>query len=184
MSEGAALAFAFALGWIPLFLYRAEAMQDALPYYSDVERRWVRLTPAVLGVHTTLASLVLSLSDPSGLSTALAVAVYVVGMVFWFWARSQIGPLRITRLPDELPGRLRRDGPFGVVRNPLYLGYLIVAAAPVIAAEQPILLISWGLCFAALAVRADQEERRLHRQLGAEYAAYCREVKRLIPFVW
>ena len=33
-------------------------------------------------------------------------------------------------------------------------------------------------------IRAEQEERRLHAQLGPAYADYCRTVKRLIPFVW
>ena len=70
------------------------------------------------------------------------------------------------------------------MRNPLYFSYLVCAAGPAIVAARPILLVSLAACFAALAMRAAQEERRLHAQLGASYAAYCRDVKRLIPFVW
>jgi protein-S-isoprenylcysteine O-methyltransferase Ste14 len=40
------------------------------------------------------------------------------------------------------------------------------------------------LCGVALMVRAVQEERRLRAQVGAPYDAYCRAVKRLIPYVW
>ena len=182
--DGLVLALAFALGWIPLYVYRAEATLDALPYYSASERRWVELSPAVIGAHVALASILLSLAEPPRWRIALGAVLLVTGEAFWFWARAQIGPLRVTRLPDQPPPQLRRDGPFGLVRNPLYLGYLAVAAAPAVVAAHPVLVLSFAACFAALAVRAAQEERRLHRQLGVRYAAYCREVKRLIPFVW
>lgn len=184
MIDGVFLALSYGLGWIPLFVYRAEAMTDALPHYSSAERRWVRLSPAIVAVHVTLACLLLSFASwPTGRAIA-AVALFAAALGFWFWARAQIGPLRTTRLPDDRPLELRRDGPFGLVRNPLYLGYLVAAAAPLIVTQRPILLVTFAACFAALAVRAEQEERRLHVQLGAEYADYCQQVKRLIPFVW
>jgi protein-S-isoprenylcysteine O-methyltransferase Ste14 len=184
MSVGLLLAFGFALGWIPLYVYRTEAMRDAFPYYSAAERRWIWLSPTLVALHMTLACILVSFTDPPPGRTAIAIAVFAAGIIFWFRARAQIGPLRSTRLPDEPPRELRRDGPFGLVRNPLYLGYLVVAAAPVIVAAQPILLLSYAACFAALAARTAHDERRLHRQLGEHYAAYCRDVKRLIPFVW
>jgi len=70
------------------------------------------------------------------------------------------------------------------VRNPLFFGYLVAAAAPLIVAARPVLLISFAGCVAVLTIRAVQEERRLHTQVGPRYAEYCRDVKRLIPFVW
>lgn len=178
------LAFVFALGWVPLFVYRAEAMRDALPYYSAEERFWVKLTPVILAAHMTLACLLLSLSEPPPWRAVIGLLLFAASVAFWFWARTQIGPLRMTRLPDQQPLALHRDGPFAVVRNPLYLGYLGAAAAPAFAAGRPMLFVSLAVCFVALAIRAEQEERRLHDQLGADYAQYCREVKRLIPFVW
>lgn len=184
MMLGPLLAVAFALGWIPLYVYRAEAMRESLPYYSAAERRWVVLTPTLIAAHVTLACILVSLADPPPWRTALGAALFAAGVAFWFWARTQIGPLRVTRLPDEPPQELRRAGAFGLVRNPLYFGYLVCAAAPAIVAARPILLLSGVACFAALAIRAAQEERRLHAQLGPAYAAYCRDVKRLIPFVW
>lgn len=181
---GPALALLFGLAWIPLFVYRAEAMQEAIPYYTPRERRWVRLSPMVIGLHVSLACTLVGLSSPPAWRAALGAALVALALAFWFWARAQIGPMTVTRLPDEPPKRLRRDGPFGVVRNPLYFSYLMTAAAPVIVAAQPILLLSLTACFAALVIRSSQEEARLGRQLGGEYAAYQRDVKRLIPFVW
>jgi protein-S-isoprenylcysteine O-methyltransferase Ste14 len=178
------LAFLFGLGWIPLYVYRAESIQDALPYYTDAERRWVTLSPGIVGVHSTLACMLVSVSGSPPWRDGVGIAVFAIGVLFWFWARAQIGPLRVTRLPDQPPTRLRQDGAFGIVRNPLFLGYLLAAAAPLIVAPRPILFVTYAACATALIVRAVQEERRLHAQLGPAYAAYCRDVKRLIPFVW
>jgi len=181
---GLLLALVFALGWIPLWVFRAERVTAALPYYSAAERSWVRYAPAIVAGHTGIACVLLSLRSPPLWRAAVGLILFVAAIGFWFWARAQIGPLRVTRLPDQPPPVLRRDGPFGLVRNPLYLGYLAVAAAPALTAGEPLLAVSFVACFAALAMRAAQEERRLHAQLGPAYAEYCREVKRLIPYVW
>lgn len=175
----------FGFGWIPLFAFRAETQRDALPYYAAAERFWVRVGPLLVAAHVTLACGLVSFVDPvPPLRTALALALYAAALAFWFRARAQIGPFDRRPLPDDPPPALRRDGPFGVVRNPLYLAYLVAAAAPAIVVARPILLLTWLIVFASLAVRAVQEERRLHAQLGPAYAEYCRRVKRLIPYVW
>jgi protein-S-isoprenylcysteine O-methyltransferase Ste14 len=180
-----ALSAFFGLGWIPLFAFRAEALQDALPYYAGRERFWVRTAPLIVGAHVALSCALVSFVAPlPPLRTALAIALYLGAVAFWFRARAQIGPLGRRPLPDEAPPALRRDGPFGLVRNPLYLAYLLAAAAPAIVAGRAVLLLTWLAAFAALAIRAAQEEHRLHVQLGAAYAAYSRDVKRLIPFLW
>ncbi|MFN8644967.1 MAG: hypothetical protein U0802_26085 [Candidatus Binatia bacterium] len=180
-----ALGAAFGLGWIPLYVYRAEVLQDALPYYNRAERFWVRAAPATVGAHVTLACGLVSFVDPlPPLRTAGAVALYLGALAFWLRARLQIGPLDRRPLPDDAPPALHRDGPFGLVRNPLYLGYLLAAAAPAIVVARPVVAVTWLAAFAALSIRAAQEERRLHAQLGEAYAQYCRDVKRLVPFVW
>jgi protein-S-isoprenylcysteine O-methyltransferase Ste14 len=180
-----ALGAFFGLGWIPIFAFRAETVQVALPYYAGTERFWVRAAPLVVGLHVTLACGLISLVDPlPPLRTTLGVALYLGALAFWFQARAQIGPLDRRPLPDDAPPTLRRDGPFGLVRNPLYLAYLVAAAAPAIVAGRGVLALTWAAAFVALAIRAAQEERRLHAQLGEAYAAYCREVKRLVPFLW
>jgi protein-S-isoprenylcysteine O-methyltransferase Ste14 len=66
----------------------------------------------------------------------------------------------------------------------LYFGYLLATAAPVAATPNRWLAVSFALCAMMLAVRAVQEERRLRAQLGAQYDDYCKDVKRLVPFVW
>jgi protein-S-isoprenylcysteine O-methyltransferase Ste14 len=179
------LGVVFGVGWLLIFAFRAEVMRAALPYYSPAERFWVRAAPLILALHVTVAcSFVSLLPTVPRLRGAVGIALYVAALLFWLRARAQIGPLHRRPLPDDVPPTLRRDGPFGLVRNPLYLAYLVAGAAPAIVAARPVLALTWMMAFAALAIRAAQEERRLHAQLGPAYAAYCREVKSLIPFVW
>ena len=162
--RGLVLALVFTAGWIPLYVFRAEEMSEALPYYSATERRSVRYAAVILIAHTSIACIVLSLTSPPLWRAGLGLLLFAAAIGFCMWARAQIGPLRLTRLPQP-PPTLRRDGPFGVVRNPLYLGYLVAAGAAV-TTGRPLLAVTFAACFLALAMRAAQEERRLHAQLG------------------
>ena len=185
MTVQAVLGLIFAVGWAPLFVFRAESRRAALPTYAGAERLWVQLTPVLLAVHVTVACVTINLAPRvSPWSAALAAATFAAAIAFWFWGRVMIGPLRVQRLPHEPPRQLCRHGAFGIVRHPLYCGYLVAAGAPLIVVRRPFLLVTYGLCVVALAVRSMQEERRLRAQLGAVYDAYCRQVPRLVPFVW
>lgn len=184
-SLGVFLAILFTIGWLPSYVFRVESLADALPRYTPVERRTVRIAPLILAMHMTIACITLNLLPDIPLWAAAAgVLTFAAALGIWFWGRVMIGPLRQRRLPDEPPLVFHRDGAFGIVRNPLYCGYLLATLAPVIVARRGYLLITFGLVALTLAVLALQEERRLRAQLGPQYDAYCREVKRLLPFVW
>jgi protein-S-isoprenylcysteine O-methyltransferase Ste14 len=185
MTAGVVLSFAYALGWLPLFFFRVEAVSQASPYYAPSERMSIALSLGLVTLHVSAACLTLSLStDLRWWRVAPACVLYLSGLAFWLWGRVLIGPLRVRRLPQEPPRQFRRDGAFGVVRHPLYSAVLLAAAAPVLATGRWELGLSFGACVLALAVRAIQEEHRLRAQLGAAYDAYALEVKRLVPFVW
>jgi len=185
MRPGLALALLFTLGWVPLFLMRTESMRAALPEYTRAEKASVLSCAILLALHMTLACAPLSFAFELPLwRTVIAVVVFAAGTAFWFWGRVLIGPLRVRSLPDEPPRRFQCRGAFRIVRHPLYLSYLALAAAPLVVAPRLETGITYILCVIAFIVRAMQEERRLHAQLGPAYAAYCREVKRLVPFVW
>jgi protein-S-isoprenylcysteine O-methyltransferase Ste14 len=76
------------------------------------------------------------------------------------------------------------DGPYAVVRHPMYAGALLLIAGT------PLLLGSWwGLAMTPIIVvllgtRAVMEERTLARELDG-YAEYTARVRyRMIPTVW
>jgi protein-S-isoprenylcysteine O-methyltransferase Ste14 len=185
MSLGVGLGVFFALGWAVFYVFRPEGIRAAFPFYTPAERLWVQLAPAILILHVTAACITIARTTViAPLPAAFAVATFLMAITFWFWGRTMIGPLRVRYLPQQPPLRFRCDGAFGVVRHPLYFGYLLAASAPLLVACRTFLLVTLVLSFAVLAVRAVQEERHLRAQVGARYEAYCREVKRLVPFVW
>lgn len=185
MRIGLAVAILMAAGWIPLYLFRVEDPTETFGLYSGFERLWVVVAPLVIGTHVGATYAQISVSTELSLWRVLAaLTVFGGGLVLWIWGRAQIGPLRARRFPEEPPARLRDDGPFGLVRHPLYLGILICALAPLILTGGVVFMLSYALCVTSLVMRARQEERRMHALMGQEYAVYCSHVKRLIPFVW
>ena len=96
------------------------------------------------------------------------------------WALSYIGPVsRTTRL--QAP-RLVKEGPYGLVRHPLYLGNWLIATGLFVVAHDalllavgPLLVLGWYLKISA------EEEWFLRERFGQEYEEYARKVPRLFP---
>lgn len=170
--------------WIPIYIYRTETYFEARQVYDRAERFSTTATPLLIATHLTLACVHLSFVEIPGLRAAAAVGLLAFTVAFWFWGRRLISPLDVRTRPDEPPLEFRRDGAFGIVRHPLYFSYLLFNTAAVLAIPTALHLVTWAAAVASIVIRARQEERRLHAQLGEAYAAYCREVAGLIPFVW
>ena len=113
-----------------------------------------------------------------GLLLMAAGAVLYVATAFWGFALRGRG----TPAPIDPPKTLVVEGPYHVVRNPMYW-----AVAAVVMGEA-LLFHSLTLVELALALFAGAmlfvllyEEPALRRKFGAEYEAYCRQVPRWIP---
>lgn len=78
--------------------------------------------------------------------------------------------------------RLVSGGVYGLSRNPMYVGNLLIAAGMVMAAGAPLgyLVVFPLFGFIYLAIIA-AEETYLLEKFGPEYAAYCAEVPRWFP---
>lgn len=110
----------------------------------------------------------------------LAIAMYVVFLTMR--ANSFAAP--VVKIQAERGHRVISDGPYAIVRHPMYAGALLLFLGT------PLLLGSWwGLAAAPimaalLCARAVMEERTLARELEG-YAGYAARVRyRLIPMVW
>jgi protein-S-isoprenylcysteine O-methyltransferase Ste14 len=69
------------------------------------------------------------------------------------------------------------------VRNPIYTGILIALAGSAFARGQWSGVLAVVIAFGSFWYKGRLEERVMHDAFGAEYDAYRREVKALIPFV-
>jgi protein-S-isoprenylcysteine O-methyltransferase Ste14 len=113
-------------------------------------------------------------------AVAIAVAMYIMFAVM----RTNTFAVPVVKIQSERGHRVISDGPYAIVRHPMYGGTLLLIAGI------PLLLGSWwGLAFAPIiillfAIRAVMEERTLMAELPG-YAGYAGRVRyRLIPGVW
>jgi len=108
------------------------------------------------------------------------VVITLAGEALRLWGVHHIGAISRTRA-DRL-GPLVSSGPFGIVRNPLYVGNIAIWIGFALTARlvwlAPVILILLGLEYHAI-VR--WEEQLLESRLGEAYREYTSRVPRWIP---
>jgi protein-S-isoprenylcysteine O-methyltransferase Ste14 len=118
-------------------------------------------------------------------ATAIAAAlVCALGLLFTLWARVILGRNWSGRVTLKEDHELIERGPYRYVRHPIYTGLLTMALGTALLSGRVAALLGCALFLAALLIKMGQEETLLLRQFPAEYAAYRRRTKRIIPFVW
>jgi len=78
---------------------------------------------------------------------------------------------------------LIRTGPYAVVRHPIYSGFMLATLGTAIAFGEVSGLLAVLLVVAAWGYKASLEESAMLEQFGAQYEAYRRDVKGLVPYV-
>ena len=73
---------------------------------------------------------------------------------------------------------LMTDGPYRLNRNPMLSGTLLYLVGVVVWLWTWQALLVWLVFFAIMMVQVVSEERRLRRDFGDEYEAYCRRTRR------
>jgi protein-S-isoprenylcysteine O-methyltransferase Ste14 len=119
-------------------------------------------------------------APPSPQLTAIGVTVVVLGEAIRLWGVHHIGAISRTR--TNRLGPLVDDGPFAMVRNPLYVGNIALWVGFAVIARlvwmAPLLAILLGIEYHAI-VR--WEEDLLASRLGDPYRDYMTRVPRWIP---
>ncbi len=111
------------------------------------------------------------LSRPSAASMAVGLPVSVLGLWLRGWAAGHL----------EKNMRLAESGPYAWVRNPLYLGTLLVAAGLVASSRRWELAIVFGVVFLFVYLPVIELEEQHLRRLFPEYEEYARRVPKLAP---
>lgn len=76
---------------------------------------------------------------------------------------------------------LTTTGPYAFVRNPLYLGSILIAAGFAVALESWPVAAALAAMFIAIYVPVIASEERFLRATFPEFETYCRRVPRLVP---
>jgi len=108
----------------------------------------------------------------------------VAGIGFGIWARFSLGENWSGTVTVKEHHSLVMEGPYAIVRHPIYTGLLLALTGTVIAYREIRGLVALGLVLVMLLLKIRIEERFMREQFGAEYSQYCRRVKALVPFVY
>ena len=114
---------------------------------------------------------------------AAAALIAVLAAAIRTWGTSYLRPEVMASMRVQT-SRLVADGPYRFVRNPLYLGNIMIAVAMGLMASQlgfAVLVIGNTLFVYRLILR---EEAELEAAQGDSYRAYCAAVPRLLPSLW
>jgi len=113
------------------------------------------------------------LSRPSAHSLAYGLPLSVLGLLIRAWAAGHL----------EKNMGLAETGPYAYVRNPLYIGTLLVAAGLVVASRRLILAAIFAAVFLLVYLPVIELEQQHLRRLFPEYDAYARRVRALLPAI-
>lgn len=105
------------------------------------------------------------------------------GLLFSVWARAHLGSNWSQALTVKEGHELITNGPYALVRHPIYTGLLTGFAGCALARGEWRALLAVVLVFEELFRKLRLEERWMRERFGAEYNAYTRRVAALVPFV-
>lgn len=173
------IAFA-AIGALPLCFFRRGRfnlrwLATAIPFFVTP----ILLTAAAIGELSRWALP----AAASGLVDALATlcasaAIVIISMT----VTVHRVPLSLWHQDDDAPSEIVIRGPYRYVRHPFYTGFLLALLAAFLAWPQPLTLLLLLYGFAALAITAAREERRLSQsELGEAYRRYAHGTGRFLP---
>ena len=103
-------------------------------------------------------------------------------LAFWAMAVMRLGNFNVVPTPVE-KGNLVSDGPYKVIRHPMYTSIFIFAFSILAGQFDYIKLFTSIALVAGLIVKMLYEETLL-RNHHPGYEAYMAKTKRVIPFVW
>lgn len=112
------------------------------------------------------------LALPTMQSLTLGIPVSLAGLLLRAWAAGHLAKNQ----------QLATGGPYRYIRNPLYVGTLLVAAGLVIAARRMELALLFTVVFVFVYLPVIQNEESHLRKIFPAYAAYADRVPVLIPY--
>ena len=109
---------------------------------------------------------------------AIGIALVLCGFLFRISARGY----KSERSSDG--NILMADGPYALIRNPMYFGTLLIGSGIVFALFQWWVFFMFFSIFLAIYIpQIRKEEKKLYSHFGDEYAAYCKKIPRYFPSI-
>jgi protein-S-isoprenylcysteine O-methyltransferase Ste14 len=116
---------------------------------------------------------------------AVGLAIMAAGLLIRYWANKTLGAFYSRTLLVTAEQHLVDYGPYRWIRNPGYLGTLLLFVGAGLAVTNWIVIaIVIGVLGAAYSYRIRAEEAMLLAEFGDQYKAYMRRSWRLIPLLF
>jgi protein-S-isoprenylcysteine O-methyltransferase Ste14 len=113
----------------------------------------------------------------------VGVALTATGIAFSIAARAWLGGNWSGSVTLKQGHELIRNGPYALVRHPIYTGMLLALFGTCLVVDRWRALIGFVILVAGLIYKMRVEERFMAEQFGDAYARYRAEVPALIPFL-
>lgn len=131
----------------------------------------------------------LDLSPPAAaLLRVVGLLFFIMGWILALWARWTLGALYGVSTgfaaPLQAEHRLIRNGPYALVRHPMYFGYWLLLVGLTLMYRTWTPWLFFLVCLASFYRRARREDDALAERFGEEWSAYAARTKFIIPFVY
>lgn len=163
---------------------RREPMSSRLLHMAIMTAALVLLFPTLLfGARLPVGLLAGRFVPESAAIAWTGLALTLAGCTFSVWARVLLGGNWSATVTVKRDHRLIRQGPYAIVRHPIYTGFLLGLLGTALALGVWRGIAGLALAFIGWRMKSRLEEGFMAAQFGAEYTEYQRKVKALIPFV-
>ena len=129
-------------------------------------------------------TLVFRIIPDSQLAGITGVILTITGLGFSTWARLHLGKNWSSMVEVKVGHRLIRDGPYRIVRNPMYTGIIIAFVGTAVAFGHVLGVIALIILVVLIWVKIKAEEKILLEKFGEEFKQYTKDVKAaIIPYI-
>lgn len=111
---------------------------------------------------------------------AVGLALALAGQFLTVFAQSSMGRRWRVGVPSAAPDALVAQGLFGVSRNPVFLGMLVMALGLALAVPSIAMIVCAGAFWLGCEMQVRDEERLLENAFTDQYVAYRSRVRRWI----
>lgn len=122
-------------------------------------------------------------SEQSMAAAWTGLALTAAGIAFVIAARFWIGTNWSARVTIKEDHQLIQNGPYALVRHPIYSGFILAYLGTAIVYGEIRGLLGVALSALGWVLKLRTEEALLSEQFGSAYLDYKRRVKALVPFV-
>ena len=125
----------------------------------------------------------LQIFNVSLISQIIGSVIIILGLITAMWARTMIGKNWSGYVSLKENHELVTNGPYNVIRHPIYTGLILMLLGTVIYYSSAFALIFLVIYICIFLWRIKKEEYLMIKTFGKKYTDYMKRTKTLIPFI-